>query len=141
MHAEYLEYLKMGKGPYYVFYTPFHLPQLEIPLTAARAALLEDATVAPRGGPACDSISIAKRDLAPGDTLDGFGGFAAYALIDNYSESIANDCLPIGVSEGCIVKRPITKDQAITYSDVDLPAGRIIDGLRDEQNKRFGFLS
>jgi len=67
----------MGDGPLYTFYTPFHLPQLEIPLTVARAVLFRDATVAPRGGPVCDAVAIAKRDLGPGETLDGLGGSPA----------------------------------------------------------------
>lgn len=137
MRKDYLEYLKMGEGPYYVFYTPFHLPQLEIPLTVARAALFDDATVAPIGKPYCDSIAVAKRDLEPGDVLDGFGGFNAYALIEGYETSVQSGLLPIGVSEGCVLKRAKKKDDPITYDDVELPDGRLIDRLRTEQNQRF----
>ncbi len=50
MKMDYLKYLKMGDGPFYVFYTPFHLPQLEIPITVSRAVLLGDAAVAPCWG-------------------------------------------------------------------------------------------
>lgn len=140
MHKEYLKYLKLGDGPFYTFYTPFHLPQLEIPLTVARAVLFGDATVAPKGPPTCDSIAIAKKDLAPGDELDGLGGFATYALIENYEQSVKEGCLPMGVAEGCIVKKAIVKDQAIHYEDVELPTGRLIDQMRIEQNRVFGFV-
>ena len=139
MRKDFLKYLKMGEGPLYAFYTPFHLPQLEIPNTIARAVLLDDAAVAPQAGPTCDAIAIAKKDLAPGEVLDGLGGFCAYALIDNYATSVAGDCLPMGLSEGCTMTRAVAKDQPITYADVSVPEGRVVDALRAEQNKGFGF--
>lgn len=130
--ADYLKYLKMGEGPLYTFYTPFHLPQLEIPLTVARAVLFQDATVTPLGPPACESIAIAKRDLKAGETLDGLGGFTCYALIENYNTSCEENALPMGVSEGCVLRKSVPKDSAITYDDVALPEDRLCDRLRKE---------
>lgn len=135
--AAYLKYLKMGDGPLYTFYTPFHLPQLEIPLTVARAVLFRDATVAPVGPPVCDSITIAKRDLNAGETLDGLGGFTCYALIENYRAASDAQALPMGISEGCRLIRDVPKDSPLTYADVDLPPGRLCDELRREQHARF----
>ena len=134
----YLKYLKMGEGPLYAFYTPFHLPQLEIPLTVARAVLLRDATVAPLGPPVCDAVAVAKRDLRSGETLDGLGGFTCYTLIENYPEARQADALPMGVSEGCVLRRDVAKDTVLTYADVELPSGRVCDRLRAEQDARFG---
>jgi predicted homoserine dehydrogenase-like protein len=134
VRAEYLRYLKMGDGPLYTFYTPFHLPQLEVPLTVARTALFRDATVTPLGAPACDAVAVAKRDLKAGETLDGLGGFTCYSLIDNYDVAREENLLPMGVSEGCRLLRPIPRDQAITYDDVVLPEGRLCDRLRAEQD-------
>jgi predicted homoserine dehydrogenase-like protein len=135
--AAYLKYLKMGDGPLYTFYTPFHLPQLEIPLTVARAVLFKDATVAPLGAPVCDAIAIAKRDLKAGETLDGLGGFTCYTLIENYDVSREEQALPIGVSGGCKLKQDVPKDRLVTYLDVELPPGRLCDKLRQEQHARF----
>ena len=137
VRMDYLKYLKMGDGPLYVFYTPFHLPHLEIPLTAARAALLNDATVTPIGAPSCDSVAVAKRDLKSGEVLDGIGGFTAYALLENYETSRAQRLLPMGLAEGCKLLRPVAKDSAITYDDVQLPTGRLSDQLRREQDTHF----
>lgn len=137
----YLKYLKMGDGPLYTFYTPFHLPQLEIPLTVARAALFRDATVAPLGGPVCDTVAVAKTDLKAGDTLDGLGGFTCYGLIDNYDRTSQEHLLPIGLSEGCRVVRDVDRDRPLTYDDVVLPQGRLCDRLRAEQNDYFPSLS
>ncbi len=134
----YLKYLKMGEGPLYAFYTPFHLPQLEIPLTVARAVLLDDATVTPLNGPACDAICIAKQDLKAGERLDGIGGFACYTLIENYDVARSAKALPMGVAEDCVLRRDVAKDSLVTYDDVVVPEGRLCDRLRAEQDERFG---
>ena len=137
LKQEYLQYLKMGDGPYYVFYTPFHLPQLEIPITVCRAVLLGDATVTPLGRPYCEAAAIAKKDLKVGDVLDGIGGYTAYALIDNFETSLDEGLLPMGVSQNCRMLRDVPIDMPITYSDVELPKGRQIDDLRREMVQKF----
>jgi predicted homoserine dehydrogenase-like protein len=135
--AAYLKYLKMGDGPLYTFYTPFHLPQLEIPNTVARAALFHDATVAPIGAPQCDAIAVGKRAIKAGETLDGIGGFTCYSLIENYETARRDEALPMGVSEGCVARHDIPKDAAVTYRDVELPKGRLCDELRLQQDAEF----
>lgn len=137
MKREFLQYLKMGEGPFYVFYTPFHLPQLEMPITVSRGVLCGDAAVAPRGRPYCDAVAIAKRPLKKGDVLDGIGGFTNYSLIDNFETSLRENLLPMGVSQNCIVKRDVAIDAALTYDDVELPPGRQIDQLRTEMISAF----
>lgn len=132
-----LKTLKMGDGPLYVFYVPYHLPHLEAHLTMARAVLFNDATIAPIAGPVCDVITIAKRNLEAGETLDGIGGFTCYGDIENYSISRAENLLPMGLSEGCYLKRDIPINQAISYNDVRLPEGRLCDKLRAEQDAHF----
>lgn len=137
MKQEYLKYLKLGEGPLYVFYTPFHLPQLEIPITVSRAVLCGDAAVTPHGKPYTDAFAVAKKDLKAGEMLDGIGGFTAYTLIDNYDICRKEDLLPMGLSGGCVLTRDVAIDTPITYSDVNLPEGRIIDQLRSETYKTF----
>ena len=78
-----LAYYKLGDGPFYVFYTPFHLPHIQIASTMGRAVIHRDPTVAPMAGPVCEVVTVAKRDLKAGERLDGVGGFCAYGLIDN----------------------------------------------------------
>ncbi len=135
--AEYMKYFKMGDGPLYLFYTPFHLPHLQLPLTVARAVLFHDATLTPLAGPVCDTLAVAKRDLKAGEVLDGMGGFTCYGLIDTYEVTQAENYLPMALSQGCRLKRDIPKDQPLTYLDVDLPAGRLCDRLRAEQTAHF----
>lgn len=133
-----LAYYKMGDGPFYVFYTPFHLPHVQLASTIGRAALLQDATVTPLGAPVCEVSAIAKRDLAAGEIIDGPGGFMSYGVIENAAPFRASNGLPAGVAGGCQLVKPVAKDQPLTYADVKLPAGRLIDRLRADQSSRFG---
>jgi predicted homoserine dehydrogenase-like protein len=132
-----LSYYRLGDGPFFVFYTPFHLPHIQIPSTIGRAVVHRDATVAPLGGPVCEVLTIAKRDLKAGEKLDGVGGFCSYGLIDNRAAARAVNALPIGLSEGCILKRDIAKDDVISFDDVESPRGRLVEKLWHEQNARW----
>jgi predicted homoserine dehydrogenase-like protein len=133
----YMRYYKLGDGPLYVFYTPYHLASLEVPLTAARGVLFNDAAVTPLGGPVCDVMTAAKRDLKADEVLDGIGGFTCYGMIENASTCRSENLLLMGLSEGCRLKRDIQKDQAITNADIEKPQGRLIDKLRAEQDAYF----
>ena len=133
----YLSYFKMGDGPLYAFYTPYHLPHMQIVTTIARAVLFKDATVSPRGAPVCEVVTVAKRDLRAGEMLDGIGGFTCYGTIDNADVARRQQLLPMGVSQDCRLKRAIGKDEPIAYRDVDLPQGRLCDKLRAEQEVSF----
>ncbi len=137
VRQHYMKHFKMGEGPLYVFYVPYHLPHLELPLTAARAVLFEDAAVAPLAGPVCDVITLAKQDLKAGEVLDGIGGFTCYGVIENSDVCQAEYLLPMGLSEGCRLTSALSRDQAITYADVELPPGRLCDKLRSEQDVCF----
>jgi predicted homoserine dehydrogenase-like protein len=132
-----LAYLKMGEGPLYVLYTPYHLPHIQIASTIARAALAGDPTTSPIGAPVAEVCTVAKRDLKAGDVLDGVGGFMTYGAIDNADSFFADDILAMGLSEGAKLLRDIPKDQPITVKDVQLPAGRHCDVLRAEQLAAF----
>jgi predicted homoserine dehydrogenase-like protein len=134
---EYMSYFKMGDGPFYMFYTPYHLPHLQLPLTVARAVLFQDATLAPLGSPVCDTGAFAKRDLKGGEVLDGMGGFTCYGLIDTYEVCKKENLLPMALSQGCRLKRDVPKDQGITLSDIDFPSGRLCDKLWAEQTEYF----
>lgn len=133
----YLNYYKLGDGPLYLFYTPYHLCHLEVPLTAARAVLFNDAAIAPLGAPLVDVVATAKIDLKAGETIDGIGCYMTYGQCETAEITDEQQLLPMGVAEGCVLKRDIRKDQVITYADVILPEGRFIDTLREKQNEYF----
>jgi predicted homoserine dehydrogenase-like protein len=134
---QYASYLKMGDGPYYTFYTPYHLPHLEAPLTVARAVLFNDAAIAPRGAPVAEVLAAAKTNLSAGEVLDGIGGFHCYGMLDNIDVANEGNCVPMSLVEGCTLKRDIPIDKIITYEDVSVPEGRLCDRLRQEQDNFF----
>ena len=129
-----LAYYKLGDGPFYVFYTPFHLPHIQLASTIGRAVILRDPTVAPIAGPVCEVVTVAKRDLKAGELLDGVGGFCAYGLIDNAATARAMAALPIALSEGCVMRRDVSKGSVLTFDDVQRPTGRLAEALWGEQN-------
>jgi len=137
LHERYMKIYKMGEGPIYTFYRPYHLSPLETPLTVARAVLFNDATITPQGAPVTDVSAIAKFDLKAGDTLDGVGGFKAYGVMENSPVARAENLLPMGLTDGCVLKRDLAQDTPITFADVELPAGRLSDRLWQEQLAAF----
>ena len=137
MLMPYMSYFKMGDGPLYMFYRPFHLTHLEAPLSVARAVLFGDAAIAPQGAPVCEVATFAKRDLETGEELDGIGGYNCYGLIDNLEDARRGDVLPIGLAAGARLTRAVGADQPISNADVELPQGRLVDKLRAQQADHF----
>jgi len=137
LQRRYLDLYKLGPGPVYCFYTPYHLCHFEVPTTVARAVLFGDATIAPLAGPVVDVVATAKRDLRAGEVLDGIGYYMTYGQCENFETVSAHNLLPMGVAEGCRVKRDITRDAVLTYADVELPEGRLCDKLRVAQSAYF----
>jgi predicted homoserine dehydrogenase-like protein len=133
----YLSLYKMGPGPLYSFFIPYHLVHFEAPNAIARAVLLRDATTKPLGGPVVEVCAVAKRDLKAGEVLDDYGMYMTYGEAVNSSEMCAGRYLPEGLVQGCRLKTSIAKDAVITYNDVVLPAGRLADRLRAEQYRKF----
>jgi predicted homoserine dehydrogenase-like protein len=133
----YLNLYKLGKGPLYLFYTPYHLCHFEVPNTVARVALLGDAALRPLAGPCVDVVAAAKVDLKAGETIDRLGGYHTYGLAENSDITQVENLLPIGIAEGCRLKRDVPKDAVLTYDDIELPEGRLSDKLRAEQNAMY----
>lgn len=133
----YLNLYKLGEGPFYCFYTPYHLCHFEVPNTIARAVLFHDAAIAPIGAPQVEVVATAKTDLEKGGVLDGIGYYMTYGQCENADVTQRENLLPMGLAKGCTLKRDIPKDQVLTYDDVNLPDGRLADKLRQEQTEHF----
>ena len=137
VQKHYLNLYTLGEGPLYCVYTPYHLCHFEVPNTVARAVLFGDAAIQPLGAPFVDVVTAAKTDLRAGETLDGLGGYHTYGLAENSDVAGRERLLPIGLAEGCTLKRDLPRDAVLTYDDVELPEGRLSDRLRAEQNLYF----
>jgi len=136
-HRHYLNLYKLGEGPLYSFYTPWHLCHFEVPNTVARAVLFGDGAGIPLAGPMVEVCAVAKRDLKAGEVLDDYGMYMTYGEAVNTDEMRRERYLPEGLADGSRLKRDIPKDQVLLYDDVELPEGRLADKLRDEQNEHF----
>jgi predicted homoserine dehydrogenase-like protein len=133
----YLNLYKLGDGPLYPFWIPYHLPTFEAPNAIARVVLLGDGLAPPLGGPVVEVCAVAKRDLRSGEVLDDYGMFMTYGEAVNVEEMSAERYLPEGLVEGCRLRRDVARDEVLSYDDVELPSGRLADRLRAEQCRHF----
>lgn len=133
----YLEYGKLGEGPLYSFYTPYHLIYFEIPFSIARMVLFNDIIMAPLGGPVVEVITLAKTELKKGKKLDGLGGYDTYGQCENTPIVRAENLLPIGLAEGAILKRDVPRDHPITFDDVEIQEDLLVYQLYREQMETF----
>ncbi|MCA8878398.1 MAG: homoserine dehydrogenase [Rhodobacteraceae bacterium] len=131
---ERMEDLKMGEGPYFTFFRPYHLTSLEVPLTCARAVLYGKADMVPMDRPVAEVCALAKRDLAPGEKLDQIGEYCYRAWIMTTDEAKSAEAIPAGLLAGCTVTAPIRKGDLITYANAAVPAGSRIAALRKRQD-------
>jgi predicted homoserine dehydrogenase-like protein len=133
----YLNLYKLGEGPLYCFYTPYHLCHFEAPTSVARAVLFGDAAGVPLGGARVEVCAVAKRDLQAGEVLDSYGHFMTYGEAVGVADRRRHRYLPMGLVEGCRLVKAVPRDSVVTYDDVELPSGRVADRLYLEQERHF----
>jgi predicted homoserine dehydrogenase-like protein len=136
---ERMEDLKMGEGPYFTFFRPYHLTSLEVPLTCARVVLYGKADMVPMARPVAEVCAVAKRDLQPGETLDQIGEYCYRAWIMTVEEARDADAIPCGLLQGAKVTTPIAKGQLITRQNAAVPANSRIAALRARQDAMLGY--
>lgn len=136
-HKHYLNLYKLGEGPYYVFYVPYHLCHFEVPASIARAVLFKNETVASQQGPMVEVITKAKIDLKKGTIMDGIGGYHTYGIVENHTNARKENLLPMAFAQGSVLKKDMQKDAAISIDDVTLNTDTISYKLWQEQNTLF----
>lgn len=135
---EIMKYVSMGDGPNYVLYRPFHLVCIETPLSAARAFLYKEPTIAPAGAPVSETVAVAKKDLKAGEHLDGIGGYTVYGVIDTAENAGKDNAVPIGlINDKTVLKTDVKKGETITYDMVTLDEDSTVLQLRRLQDKTF----
>jgi predicted homoserine dehydrogenase-like protein len=108
-------------GNYATQWKPYHLIGLELGISVASVALRNEPTGSPTGFRG-DAVATAKRDLKPGDALDGEGGFTVYGKLMPAAASLAAGALPIGLAHGVTLKNAVAKDQTVGWADVEIDA-------------------
>lgn len=125
-------------GPNWGLFRPYHLACVEVPMSVARAIVQGRPTGDLQGGPVAELVAVAKRDLRPGDELDGGGGYTVYGLSEQIEVARAERLLPFGFAyEGTRVRRPVPRDRALTWEDVALDTSGPVHALRQEQDRLF----
>lgn len=134
-----MQYHSMGPGPLWTLYRPYHLCNLETPLTAAKVVIDKEPTIVPKNGLVSECITVAKIDLKAGQTIDGIGGYTTYGSICKHEEAKEKGYVPYGlVNNKAVMKRDVKKGDLITYEDIDLDTTTLIYKLRQEQDEIFG---
>ncbi len=135
---ERMEDLKMGDGPYFTFFRPYHLTSLEVPLTCARVVLYGKADMVPMARPVAEVCAVAKKDMAVGETLDQIGEYCYRAWIMTVAQARSAGAIPCGLLTGAKVTAPIKKGDLITRVNTAVPANSKIAALRARQDAMLG---
>lgn len=139
---KYLKYMKLGEGPLYCFYIPYHLLFLEIASSICRIIDFDDTILTADYGLNVEVIAIAKTDLKKGDKIDGMGGFKTYGVCETSQTTRVQSLLPMGLAQGSTLLNDVPKDSAISMKDVILPKNKLAVNLYNEQTKlleKYGF--
>ena len=123
-------------GRYAALYRPYHLIGLEVGISVASAALRNEPTGSPDAFLA-DVVAIAKRDMAPGETLDGEGGYRVYGKLLPAQDSLAAHALPIGLAKGVHLTRPVAAGATLSWADVEPMEARDAVRVRREMEALF----
>lgn len=130
-----MQYHSMGPGPLWTLYRPYHLCNLETPLTVAKCVIDGETTIVPKGGLVSECITVAKKDLKAGEIIDGIGGYTTYGSIATKEESDAKGYIPYGlVTKGAKMLKDAKKGQLLTLDMVELDTNTLIYKLRKEQD-------
>lgn len=125
----------MGKGPNYLLFRPYHLCSIEVPLTAAQAVIYRESGGHPLPKPTSECIAIAKRDLKAGETLDAIGEYCYRGSIDLAETARHENLLPLGLAKGCVLKRDVPVDRAISFDDLERIPDTLLYQMRKEQDR------
>lgn len=133
-----MQYHSMGPGPLWTLYRPYHLCNLETPLTVAKLVIDHEPTIIPLDGPVSECITVAKRDLKAGETIDGIGGYTTYGSIATAEETYKKGYVIYGlVNKKTKMLRDVKKGQLLTLDDVELDTSTQLYKTRKEQDAMY----
>ncbi len=125
-----LQYYKMGDGPNYLFYRPYHLCAVEMGTGIVSAVLNGEPTICPKNTPVADVLTVAKKDIRAGEVLDDIGGYSFYGAVDRAITVKEQKFLPIGLARNARIIRPVKKGTPITLDDVEVNDSSLVWKLR-----------
>ena len=133
-----MQYHSMVPGPLWTLYRPYHLCNLETPLTVAKLVIDHEPTIIPIAGPVSECITVAKKDLKAGETIDGIGGYTTYGSIATAKETYEKGYVIYGlVNKKTKMKRDVKRGQLLTLDDVELDTSTQLYKTRKEQDAMY----
>ncbi|WP_182185994.1 NAD(P)H-dependent oxidoreductase [Pectinatus frisingensis] len=133
-----MQYHSMGRGPLWTLYRPYHLCNLETPLTVAKAVIDGEPTIIPIDGPVSECITVAKKDLRAGEYIDGIGGYTTYGSIATAEETYTNKYVIYGlINKKTRMKKDVKKGQLLTLDMVELDTSTQLYKVRKEQDSMY----
>ncbi|RWP21670.1 MAG: homoserine dehydrogenase [Mesorhizobium sp.] len=132
--------LKVGKGPYFTIFRPYHLTSLEVPLSAARAVVYKRADMEPLDHPVAEAVAVAKSELAPGQSLGMIGENDYRGFAMTWEDARARGALPLGLAERAKVVKPVKTGDFLTYENCVPDDSMVITQIRrrlDQSDGRF----
>ena len=134
-----MQYHSMGPGPLWTLYRPYHLCNLETPLTVAKAVIDREPTIIPIDGPVSECITVAKKDLKAGETIDGIGGYTTYGSIATAKETYEKGYVIYGlINKKARMLKDAKKGQLLTLDMVELDTSTQLYKTRKEQDAMYG---
>jgi predicted homoserine dehydrogenase-like protein len=121
-------------GRYACLYKRWHLIGLEVGISVASVGLRGESTGCATGWRA-DAIAVAKKDLKPGELLDGEGGYTVAGRLMPAEDSLAQGCLPLGLAHGWKMLKPVRAGEPVRWSDVAVDASQTAVKLRREMEQ------
>lgn len=136
-----LNYLHLsGHGNYWALYRPYHLANLETPISILRAVFHDEETLATHRAPVAETITMAKRDLKAGEKIDYLGGYTVYGTIEKATVGRKEGLVPLGLVVGATMTKDVKKGQPLHSSEVELNQDQAIYHLRWLQDKMLGYV-
>jgi predicted homoserine dehydrogenase-like protein len=123
-------------GRYACLYKRWHLIGLEVGISVASVGLRGEPTGCPTGWRA-DAIAVAKKDLSPGEILDGEGGYTVVGRLMPAADSLNLGCLPLGLAHGWKVLKAVPQGSPLKWSDVAFDASNPAVRVRREMEGAF----
>jgi predicted homoserine dehydrogenase-like protein len=117
-----------------LIYRPYHFVGVETPMSILKAVLYNEPTGAPLPSPIADVVAVAKKDLQPGDCLDGIGGKTVRGEMEIFDIAREARFLPLGLAESVRVNRRIPKGTTLTYNMLEAPGDTFVWQLRQQQD-------
>jgi len=129
-----MKFLAMGDGPYYLLYRPYHLCNIETPISVAEAVIYRERTIVPKHMVA-EVLAVAKRDLKAGELVGDVGGPEVYHRIYRYEEATALKGIPMGLATGGRLLKDVPRDGLLSTENFAPDTTRLAWRLRQQQDR------